>query len=738
MIDNNPQAAGVNVAANVTVAPGVNNELPHEIPFTAGEAASVLAQAGVGSNGNGATAAAATAPPLAAPPAAVDTRLVSGRYGGPNEGAGTPDEMSLELRVDVEGKSATGRVSGDFFQKSGGVLRHWGSFVIASPRVMAGDDEVTIGGRARFGTNKKAPNVLVTIRRAPRPALRATVIFSDAEGNVEDTFGCKFASPFFRTVEYEVDIVAGTEVFDVYNVKSPGAATRPLTVDLAYADAGIEMLRTGVSNVIVENTAAPPTGTDGKWSDAELHSSMLTNFSLLDHAAQGDLTREGQWKLWLLVATEHEQKGMRGMMFDSHWGRQRQGCAVFYKEIAGGESEAKRAALRTYVHEIGHCLNLVHPWDKAMSSLPPSQSDSLSFMNYVDMYPGGEKAYWEKFAFEFDKHELVHLRHAFRDDIIMGGNFFGTGAAELGARALNRPLNDAGLSLKLESRKSFMLCEPVVVELKLYRKGVRYKRVHRSIHPDRGFVHLAIRKPDGRVVSYRPMAARCLKPDFTVLRKKQPSIYASAYIGYGMDGFYFDQAGFYQLVAVYQSPCGSEVVSEPLTLRVRNPLNEAEEEIADLYYGNDQGALFYLLGSDSKHLSSGNRSLDNVLDKYGQHPLAIHAHLVKGVNSGRHFKTVTERKRLAARPPRAEDSERRLAHIVDSAIGGAAGGPRFDNITLNMCARRLARAKKRRGDEGGAEATLKAVFDYFKRAGLKKHVLRLVEEQAKRTLEEKY
>ena len=50
-------------------------------------------------------------------------------------------------------------------------------------------------------------------------------------------------------------------------------------------------------------------------------------------------------------------------------------------------------------------------------------------MNYPDRFPGGEEAFWPAFGFEFDDLELAHLRHAFRDDVIMGGSPFLADAA---------------------------------------------------------------------------------------------------------------------------------------------------------------------------------------------------------------------------------------------------------------------------------------------------------------------
>ncbi len=743
MSDSNPQTTAVTEVA------GVDEEFPEGKVWTVAEVAKMRGQPAAASNGNGAGAQAAA-------------QLVSGRYEGANAAGGAGGEFRLELRVDVDGEKKSDIVSGDLFQVSGGapgeggvVLRHRDSFVIPTPQFLPVADGFAITGVATYHKRDKDSRVIVAVPHAPvdAPMPPAKVIFS-RKGVVEDAFECAYASPFFRKVEYELDIVAGTAAFDFFDAELPGVPRRRLTVVTPYSDVGVELRRAGVSNVVPEDGAALLDGDDARWSDSELYASMLTQFSLLDGPGQQDFAREKQWKLWVLVATRHEHDRMRGMMFNSSQGRQRQGCAVFYDLIKGDKPEEKRAALRTYVHEMGHCFNLTHPWEKSHIDPPPSQFNSLSFMNYVDMYPGGEAAYFEKFAFEFERGEQEFLRHAFRDDIIMGGNFFGASTEELGAHNFNRPLSDdSGLELELAARRSFVLCEPVVVEVKLRRRGPRPKSVYSSIHPDRGLVQLAIRKPGGGVVMYRPFATRCVDTRTIELNDALPSIYASAYIGYGRDGFYFDQAGFYQVVAVYRSPGGAEVVSEPLTLRVRNPLDAAEEEIADLYYGHDQGALFYLLGSDSEFLSSGNRSLDNVLDKYRHHPLAAHALLVKGVNAGRRFKEVTAAKRLRARGSRPKDSRDLLSSVVYSVIKGAgffqkvwnsvgggtaaaadaaAAGPRLDNLTLSMCVRRLARAQKDMGDRGAANATLDAALDYFRRKKLKAHVLGLIEGQLAR------
>ena len=52
----------------------------------------------------------------------------------------------------------------------------------------------------------------------------------------------------------------------------------------------------------------------------------------------------------------------------------------------------------------------------------------------------------------------------------------------------------------------------------------------------------------------------------------QPAIYDSAYIGFGRDGFYFEQPGRYELRAQYIAADGSRVISPVVQLRVRPPV----------------------------------------------------------------------------------------------------------------------------------------------------------------------
>lgn len=662
-----------------------------------------------------------TSADLPMPPISIAKRKVSGRY------RGVTPTYHIELRVDVDGKRPTKRLSGDVFKVSGATTTYFGSFIVNQPTITVTNTKVTISGTGSFSFVTLFPVVKVTIPRVPvfAPPPPATLVFADATGGVGSTYSCQFISPYFRTIQYEQDFVTGTSPFESYNTGTlaSGGPARTLSVASSFSEAGIEMQPSSAANEV----PVAGSGIDARWSNAELHASMEQQFSLWQN--------EMQWKVWLLVATMHEEgAGLRGIMFDQQ-GKQRQGCAVFHNVIGGNAAEAQRAALRTYVHELGHCFNLLHSWQKSLAVPPaPNRLDALSWMNYVQNYPGGAPAYWAAFPFQFDDPEIVHLRHAFRDNVIMGGKNFAIGAADFDAQPFFEQIeNNSGLELKLEARKSYALCEPVVVEIKLYATDKRGRRVHSNLHPKNGFVQIAIQKPGGQIVPYAPLIQQCVEPELVVLDENNPSIYTSAYIGYGKNGFDFDQTGLYRVRAIYYALDGSEVVSNALDIRVRNPLSKEDEEIADLYFGDEQGMLFYLLGSDSENLKKGNDAFQEVLTKYNKHPLAVYAQLVNGVNKTRNFKTIQTDKQLTERAPVPKESIDLLSDVVTASSGD--GG--VDNITLNMAMRRLIRAQKQDGNVKQATTTTKTMKTYFEKQKLKPHVMEKITNQADAALAEK-
>jgi hypothetical protein len=606
------------------------------------------------------------------------------------------------LRVDVDGAKPLKRVSGDFYSVTGATTTYFGSLIVNAPTINVTATQVIIEGMGAYTFAASFPKIRVTIPRVSilSPPAAATVQFFNAANAPGASYTCAFVSQFFRTVQIEQDFALGTTLFNSYNTGAlpSGGPARDLSVVKAFAEAGIEMQIAGITNTVIGGA-----GPDAKWDDNELHNAMEVQFSLWKN--------DPQWKVWLFLATSHVG-GYRGIMFDLK-GKHRQGCAVFHDAVKGADAVNQRGQLRTYVHELGHCFNLLHSWQKSFASPPaPNRPASLSWMNYPQNYPGGTPAYWAAFPFQFDDLELIHLRHAFRNNIVMGGNNFTVGAADCDLRSFDDPIADAsGLKLDIHSRRRFAYSEPVVVEIKLSATDTRGREVSPHLHPNEGRVKIGIRKPNGQVTLYEPLIEHCAEDEIITLDAASPSITASAYIGYGRDGFYFDQAGIYQIRAIYHAVDGSLIYSNPISLRVGHPVTANDEAVAEAYLTEETGTLFYLLGSDSEFLRRGNDALDEVIEKHGKHQLAVYAELVKGMNLSREFKRLTPEKKVVTREPEYQAAARYLSSVADSEASRL-----IDPTTMDMALNQLAATQEAMGDEKAAKATLKRVAPKAARA----------------------
>ena len=212
-------------------------------------------------------------------------------------------------------------------------------------------------------------------------------------------------------------------------------------------------------------------------------------------------------------------------------------------------------------------------------------------------------------------------------------------------------------------------------------------------------VRVVISKPSGQVVAYEPMIDHLVGERQKMLGVED-EMRDSAYIGYGKGGFYFDQPGQYCVRAAYAALDGSQVLSDILTIRVRYPVTRDEDTLADLFMGEDQGVLLYLQGSDNTSLRSGNDAFDEVIDRFGAHPLATYARMVKGINAARVFKTVNagEGSPVTVRPARTEESIALLSNVTGARV--------LDPVTEDQVLYSLSCVQEAAGDERGAQDSL--------------------------------
>ena len=330
----------------------------------------------------------------------------------------------LELRVDVDGTRPLNVISGDFYTNS--KRTYLGSFIfqeIKKSETPAKEVRL-IGEKGKFSYNSdQFTDIQITIPANSHP-LKATVKWTNSSGS-QSKYLCKYASKYFRKVHLEHDYEEGVVPLEPYETKdlsSPSPQrSHPISIIDAFAEAGIKII------VVKEkkDSVPSPKGTPldgGVWTDSELHEAMLKHFTLF--------RGKPQWKLWLLSANEYIMSNIYGIMV-SRKENKRRGCAVFQSATGWQSAEEKRFRLFIYVHELGHCFNLHHPWDKPQDDPSPEAGRyaTLSWMNlpwryYLSEESCGDEAFWEAFNFQFSNSELMHLRHGFRNDVIFGGNTF--------------------------------------------------------------------------------------------------------------------------------------------------------------------------------------------------------------------------------------------------------------------------------------------------------------------------
>ena len=630
--------------------------------------------------------------PIPAPPVLpIRLRQASGRYRSPAAG------FQLELRVDIDGRRPLMKLSGDYFATSGSTTSYFGSWTVdAVTGGKAPDGSAVAIGTARttWPTTFTVARVTVPRRTIFQAAAPATIQWSTPTGAVGATYVCAHESAAMRTVELEQDVESGVTPFDTYDIGSlpSGGPARTLDVAAAYGEAGIQVLDTGGTNIVA-------TSSTHAWNNASLHGAMMSHFSRW--------ADRPQFKVWLLHAQRHEiGPNLRGIMFDDQ-GPQRQGCASFYQVIQTGTPANLRDQLYVNVHELGHCFNLFHAFHKSFMNPPmPNRPGSLSWMNYPQNYnpgggaPAGAAAFWGGFSFQFDDLELAHVRHGFRNNVIMGGSPFGTGAAlEMPTLPEESIADTSGLRLAVRTSPARpVLGTPVVLEIALTAERGQLVHPAELLHPKYGLVQVTISRPRGDVVVHRPPVMHCADPAVTRADAGQV-LPVSAYIGYDAAvGQIFEDPGTYRIRASYTSPDGSVIVSDTATTRVWGTRGSEDDAVADLLLGNEVGMAMTLLGSDSPSLAEGMAALQQITEEHGDHRNAVYARLALGINAARPFTVVEPDGSVRER---SRDLDRADA-LLQPAIDVSRGDEGLDDLTVFQVMSYLAHSHAEEGDTARA------------------------------------
>ena len=331
----------------------------------------------------------------------------------------------IELRVDVDGKRPLNVISGDIYSNSGDTRNYLGSFVFQNVKKIKTPAKGILL-TAEKGSFSKNPELLADIQvEIPfkSHSLKAVFQFRNNQ-SYQSKHLCRYESKYFRTIRLEHDYEVGVMPLEPYKAKDLSSTSshllHPISIVDAFAKAGIEIL------VVKEkqNSVIPPEtiqGSEPVWTNDKLQKTMLKHFKLF--------SEKPDWSVWLFSANEYVMSNFNGITISCKENKRR-GCAVFQTATGWRSTEEKRLRLFIYIHELGHCFNLHHPWNRTRTNHAEiSGYATLSWMNlpwryYLSPESCGEEAFWKAFNFQFSDSELAHLRHGFRNDVIFGGNAF--------------------------------------------------------------------------------------------------------------------------------------------------------------------------------------------------------------------------------------------------------------------------------------------------------------------------
>jgi hypothetical protein len=578
-------------------------------------------------------------------------RPVSGTY------RGQVGEFTVELRVDIDGSRPTQRLSADYFRKVGDTHEYRFSMRVDAPRIRFESPRVTITGTGTFTRDTAFQRIQVTIPRvgmSSSPA-GASLRHLDGSGRKGAAYDCAFESDCFRRVDLEEACQEGVARFVSYDTATLPCAgpARTLSTVAAYREAGVKMVTTAEPTVIRDAMA----GTNETWSDAELLAAMETSFTRWSD-------RE-RWAIWLLHASDHDDPDIGGLMFDRR-GAQRQGCAVFYGAKQRMDPDAQRNHLFNCVHELGHGFNLLHSWEKSLAQPPvPSRPQALSWMNYPERFRGGPGAYWSAFPFAFDDAELVHLRHGYQHEVIMGGAPLKGGAARRDGGWESGP-RDTGLRLHLDPQPPAAIGVPVTIGARLTVTSPTGRVVPPIVGPQSGTMDVLIRGPDGEESLFVPLLRHCREPEAPIMLDGGRSLRSRPFIHFGQTGFSFPTPGRYSVRARYAGFDGRIALSNAIDVRILPPATPVDRSIDRLVAGDAKVAtLMSVMGSDAPELEEADVKLQEIIERYPTHPAAAAARLVRGTNLARAFKQLTDDNTLTSRPAEPRQAAGLIGAVID-------------------------------------------------------------------------
>lgn len=381
----------------------------------------------------------------------------------------------------------------------------------------------------------------------------------------------------------------------------------PFGLEEAMAASGIDAFRT-------EHPVRVSKMPSGGWSDTQLHT-LMHDFATAD-------TDPARFRLRLLWLSRSQTPRAQGVMFDDDE-FPRQGVAVFAGHIAATTAPAllKQKLLQVAVHEIGHALNLTHPFERQ-----GGVSTSLSFMNYDWRYAGGADRFWEDFNFCFDDIETEFFHHGSFRAVVPGGDRFGSSQYWAETSHGYLPAADPQ-SLSPIARLDilppvdgpvFAHGQPVILGLRLTNLSTEPWDIPPDLLDQKnGALTVTVQRETsgfaGIPIPFHPMTRRCVASSTApVTLSAGSAVEDNVNLTFGTNGFAFAEPGTYRVTAWLATGLeGMEMPlpSQPLRIRILTPMTIDEDRAALDIFDPRAGAIL-ALGGTAAYEAAALRLLD--------------------------------------------------------------------------------------------------------------------------------
>ena len=407
----------------------------------------------------------------------------------------------------------------------------------------------------------------------------------------------------FRKMDLDVFHALGADIPEVFDdPPNDFANTKTVnSVEAAFRRAGVEM------DVTIHHDPVLTAGTQGPVGE-------VTNEELHALLAQDPNAERMRWGARLLFATRLTPEPGKsakklGVMFDAQEPA-RQGAAVFLEAIRDSkkdmtdpqakQDEIEYLNLHTTIHEIGHIFNLLHTHQKDLDPRRTriGRGGNLSWMAYRRLFPFGRLAEfvgrrnwaghdlfrrmfrdWEN----FDRDEILHIRHGPYPDVVMGGAWAVPSASEdlvdFQELAEDSQFPDITLEVTMRGAGNGTGGRPSIEQhaipegqIRLRYTGTGEIDLPRGVAPEDGVVDLWIGEAgSGKARRYKPPHFGCGELDL-IHADGPEEMEAPLPPMFGEEGWFARKPGTYVMHGVCRLPDGRTLASNALRFDV-SPLD---------------------------------------------------------------------------------------------------------------------------------------------------------------------